>query len=377
MLPLGAFAVALLLNGAQILLPAPAFVDHGRTWAPARAVFERLGDRVRWEPAQQAMIVHRDGHTAAFPLGVAPLLDGQPLPVDASARRVQGTVYVPLVALRALGLRVQWQPDGKRVLLQAPVAGRTATLAAILADPLAWDGQEVTLSGEYCGWDADPFYFATRLGPPVNSGDFVLHNADGSLYCSPAHAAAAAAVPAAPSLARLTPTLPPLTPYAALGQRFAVTGTVKLTDKSVPYLLFSHLARPEGLAGVTCRLTLQKQQYRPCEAVRYDLLLANPQATRVVLGEQSEWLVSIAAPGGNIYVIKQSFPWQTKERGALAAGEQMTLQGVWRVPADAEAGTHALTARLSDDIGTYRGCFTVQPQREGATDGATLGARGD
>lgn len=361
MLPVGAFAVALLLNGAQILLPAPAFVEHGRTWAPARVVFERLGDKVRWDASQQAMLIQHGEQVAAFPLDATSTVNQEPLTVDATARRVAATVYVPLVALRALGLKVQWEPEGKRVLLTAPVSGPMPSLAAILADPLAWNEQEVTLVGEYSGWDADAFCFATRSGPPVGSGDWVLHNADGSLYCSPAPPASAN--PAPPSLSRLTSALPPLTPYTALGQRFAVTGVVKLTPKAIPYLQFTRVSRPDGLAGVTCRLTLNRQQCDLGESVGYTIVLANPQPTRVVLGEQSEWLISVAAPQGNMFVAKESFAPQTREPGALAAGEDVTLRGTWRLPADAQEGVYSITARLSDDVGTYRRCFAVQSPR--------------
>lgn len=363
MLPVGAFAVALLLNGAQILLPAPAFVEHGRTWAPARAIFQRLGDNVRWDTAQRAMIIQRGEQHAVFTVGASPILDGQAQHLDATARRVGDTIYVPLVALRALGLKVQWDSEGKSVHLKAPTQATQGTLAAILADPLAWNDQEITLIGEYSGWDADPFCFATRQGPPVSSGDWVLHNEDGSIYCSPD---LGAVTPAAPSLTHVTSALPPLTPYTALGQRFAVTGTIKFTSKAIPYLLFSTVRRPVGVAGVTRRLVLDRQEYEPGEKVAYTILLANPQPTRVVVGEQREWLVSISGPDGQMFVSKESFSGQAIPAGALAAGEQIVLRGAWTPLEDAAPGIYVIAARLNDEFGTYRRCFTVQSSREAA-----------
>jgi len=106
MLPMGALAVALLLNGVQIVLPAPAFVDQGRTWAPARAVFERLGHKVQWNAAVQSMAIQLPGHAVVLQPGAAPILDGHPLRTDLAARMVGGTIYLPLLSRLQLGLRV-------------------------------------------------------------------------------------------------------------------------------------------------------------------------------------------------------------------------------------------------------------------------------
>jgi hypothetical protein len=105
---------------------------------------------------------------------------------------------------------------------------------------------------------------------------------------------------------------------------------------------------------------LDRQTCDPGEPVGYTIVLANPQPTRVVLGGQREWLISVAAPDGNMYVSKQSFEHKTNEPEALAPGEQLTLHGSWRLPRGAETGNYAITARLNDEIGTYRRYFAVQ-----------------
>ena len=359
MLPVGALAVAVLLNGAQILLPAPAFVEQGRTWAPARAILQRVGHKVRWDPAQQAMTVELGGKLAVFALGEVPTLDGQPLPTELGARRVEGTIYVPLQALRALGLRVMWDEGGKQVLLRAPLGLAAPTLAAILADPLAWSEQEVSLVGEYLGWNPYRFSFATRGGPPVSSGDWILHNEDGALYCSPGPVTPDK--PTTASLSQITSPLPAFTPYAALGQRLSVTGTIKLTRQAVPYLEFARVSRPTGLAGVTCRLVLDRLQYRPGETVTWRVQIANPQATRVSLEGAAELLVSVADPEGSIFVVKRSLSAKTKEGNCLAPSEEIALEGSWELPATAAGGTYMILGRLSDQLGTYRRHFDVQP----------------
>lgn len=358
MLPVGALAVAVLLNGVQIMLPAPAFVDQGRTWAPARAIFQRLGHKVQWDPALQAMTLHLPGRPAVFQIGLPPTFGGQPMRTNLAAQRVGGTVYVPLLALRELGLRVHWDTAARQVILAAQRVTDAASLAAILADPPTWNGEEVTLTGEYLGWTPDRFSFATKPGPPVSSGDWVLHNEDGSIYCSPGP------VPAAPlasaSLTPVTSPLPALTPYAALGQRFAVTGTVKLTRQAIPYLQFTRLGRPTGAAGLTCRLILSRQQYEPGQTLAYSLQVANPHPTRVPVAGAWEALISIVAPGGDMSVFKQSFPRKTTDASELAAGQELTVPGTWVLPTDAASGDYWVAARLNDDVGTYRQCFTVR-----------------
>ena len=359
MLPLGAMAVAVLLNGVQILLPAPAFVEQGRAWAPARAIIQRLGHKVTWVPAQQAMIVQIEGRKVVFAVGAVPAIDGQPGPSELAPRRVASTVYLPLQALRALSLRVMWDSAAKQVLLTAPLDLPAPTLAAILADPLTWADQEVTLTGEYLGWDAEAFCYATRNGPPVASGDWVLHNEDGAIYCSPGSPTPTA--PRTASLARVASPLPAFTPYAALGQRLSVTGVIKLTRQAVPYLLFSRVARPLGIAGITCRLVLDKLQHRPGEVVKWRLQLVNPHATRVSLEGVEDLLVSVADPTGNISVLKRSLWSQTRESGALGPSEEIVLEGALQIPEAACPGIYIVVGRISDQLGTYRREFQVQP----------------
>ncbi|MHB8996512.1 MAG: copper amine oxidase N-terminal domain-containing protein [Armatimonadota bacterium] len=363
MLPLGAIAVAVLLNGAQILLPAPAFVEQGRAWAPARAILQRLGHKVTWEPAQQAMIVQIEGRNVVFVVGTGPAIDGQALSTELPPRRVAGTVYLPLQALRALGLRVMWDSAAKQVLLTAPLALPTPTLAAILADPLTWADQEVTLTGEYLGWDAESFCYATRNGPPVSSGDWVLHNEDGAIYCRPGSPTPPR--PHTASLAQVTSPLPAFTPYAALGQRLSVTGVIKLTRQAVPYLQFSQVGRPPGIPGLTCRLVLDRLQHRPGDLVTWRLQLVNPHATRVSLEGVENLLVSVADPTGNISILKQSFGFQTRESGALAPGEEIVLEGAVQLPEAACPGIYIIVGRISDQLGTYRREFEVQAQETG------------
>jgi hypothetical protein len=233
MLPPGAFAVALFISGAQIMLPAPAFVEQGRVWAPGREVLVRLGCPVRWDTARRALVAMRGEETLVF-AEVPPPWPTPATPAEARfARRVGNLLYLPLIALRACGLRPTWEAGRRRVVIRDPTPV-PVSLAAILYNPAQWLDRTVLLSGDYLGWDSYPFCYATAGGPPVSSGDWVLRTEDGALYCTPD--LSPTPLPAQAGLAPAQPAAPLLTPYSALGRRLSVTGIVALTPAGTPYL---------------------------------------------------------------------------------------------------------------------------------------------
>lgn len=361
MLPLGAFAVAVLLNGVQIWLPAPAFVEQGRTWAPARPIFQRLGHRVTWDAGSAVMTIRAGDREALFPIGSSPSVDGTALPAALAARRVDGTIYVPLMALRQLGLKVQWDELNRSVRLSGGVeATGRPSLAAVLADPPAWVGREVTIAGEYAGWTADRFHFATRQGPPVSSGDWVLHNEDGAIYC---HAGpASAAVSRSPSLTPLTSPLPSFTPYAAAGRRITASGTICLSSQAIPYLQYSTVAPTPGRHGITCRLTPGRLQYQAGQTVTWTVVIGN-------LGQQTQSLtgggcqVSLRTPNADIVVIKQSSGARTSVGGAIDDAVELQVSGSYALPPDGLMGQYALSLWIDDEIFSYPSFFEVTNAR--------------
>ncbi|MCE5237039.1 hypothetical protein LLH23_00925 [bacterium] len=354
MLPAGAFAVVLMLGGAQVMLPAPAFVQQGRVWAPAREVLQRLGYHVRWQPSPRALIATRDSQSLTFPELPPPW----PTPTTADearyVRRLGNLLYLPLLALRALDLRTTWDAGARRVTIRDP-APMPVTLATILNSPAQWLDRTVTLAGEYLGWDAYPFCYATRPGPPVASGDWVLGGADGAIYCTPAPIAATFT---RTGLATVQPAGPVLTPYAALGRRISVTGRVALAPSGVPYLRHESVTWVTGRAGVSCELVLNQQARAAGERLGWELVIHNPGPTILVLPQSKEMLVSVAAPGGALYVSKQSLPDETTLR-ELAPEAEQRLPGAWPIPTDAPAGTYAITVSLAEGLQSMARRFEV------------------
>ena len=345
MLPAGAFAVVLMLGGAQIMLPAPAFVEQGRVWAPAREVLQRVGCKVQWQPQARAFAATRAGRTLSFPDTPPPW--PTPLTPDQAcyARRLGNLLYIPLLALRALGLQAAWDAPERRVVIRDETPTPTP-LAAILSDPMEWLDRTVVLTGEYLGWDSYPFCYATRAGPPVASGDWVLSTDDRAIYCTPQPAPAQTA---RTGLTAAQSSAPVLTPYDALGRRVTVTGRVALAPSGVPYLRHESVALVTGAAGVSCELVLNQQACAPGDQLGWELVIHNPGPGSLSLRLPEQMLLSVAAPGGQLYVSKQSVLLKTLAP-PVPAQDERRLYGEWRVPADAPMGTYSIIVSLDEGL---------------------------
>jgi hypothetical protein len=353
MLPAGAFAVALFLGGVQIVLPAPAFMEQGRVWAPGRAVLERLGCQVRWDAPSHSLVALRDDQTLRF-IEATPPWPVPQTPAEAlHARREGDLLYIPLLALRNCGVKAAWDGGARSVRLDA-ARDVGSSLAAVLADPLAWAGRSVHLTGDYLGWDGDPLCYATAHGPPVSSGDWVLANADGAIYCTPGPAAGA---PVRAGLAATT-AAPMLTPYHAIGQRLSVSGGIQLARSGVPYLQFDRVAAVVGPAGVSCRLVLDSFQCLPGQSLGFTFVIHNPGPTALRLPTGAPLVLSFAAGGDVVKSLEQSY-WRLGIPGFILAGTHTQIRGAWQVPPGTPSGTYSISARLDDVLRSLAVRFEV------------------
>ena len=57
----------------------------------------------------------------------------------------------------------------------------TKTVGSIIAEPFAFEGQEITIVGYYRGWD---LLHETNTAPPVTRSDWVIKDATGAIYIS-------------------------------------------------------------------------------------------------------------------------------------------------------------------------------------------------
>lgn len=297
-------AVAVLLNGVQIHLPAPAVMAGGRCWVPLRPIAQRLGYAVRVGDEGQP-IVSKNGEVIPVP----------------ECRKRDGRTYVPARWLTRLGVRVTYVPSERQLRLAAVLPARQATdphtpaseklplLARILTDPAGWADRRVTVVGEYLGWKANPLCEATSFGPPVSRSDWVLRGEGGSIYCTGAL---------------------PFSPTEQLGRRAKVEATVKLTKDGWPYLHVLAVTPLRGIEGLCCYLSTDGFIYKAGATIQMKLLVRNDDSVPVRLPFRSAkqydfWLID---DGG-----KEVWRWsrgkmfaQVLMERTLAPGEQYLIE---------------------------------------------------
>ncbi|MGD9518318.1 MAG: BsuPI-related putative proteinase inhibitor [Armatimonadota bacterium] len=218
--------IALLLNGVQIEMPAPAVIIEGRCWAPLRPIVERLGYRILL-PYDAPPYLAKDGRETEVPI----------------SRKIEGTTYVPVRWLTELGVQVAFDLAQRQVRLTAvlskPVSGSEEDaedkplLARILAAPGAWGNRAVSIEGEFLGFAANPLCSATGFGPPVTRSDWVLRGPGGCIYCT---------------------RMMPFSPTESIGRRARVEGIVRLTREGWPYLECTAVDPLSGLQALACVL---------------------------------------------------------------------------------------------------------------------------
>jgi len=73
-------------------------------------------------------------------------------------------------------------PDEYRLLLTVSKLPRlTETLGVVLAEPLSFEGQGITIVGYYHGWD---LLHEANMSPPVSRSDWVVRDSTGEIYVS-------------------------------------------------------------------------------------------------------------------------------------------------------------------------------------------------
>jgi len=105
----------------------------------------------------------------------------------------------------------------------------TEIVVSIIADPLTFEGREITVVGYYRGWD---LLHEANTGPPVTRSDWVIKDLTGAIYIS---AESEAVVPE-----ELHPNL-----LQDTGIVLRVRGTVRVTNEGQPYIEAKGIERVE------------------------------------------------------------------------------------------------------------------------------------
>ncbi|MCI8525946.1 MAG: polysaccharide deacetylase family protein [Oscillospiraceae bacterium] len=98
---------ALLENGVSAAAPAPIYADNGALLIPLRPIAQRLGAAVGWDAPSRQTTVSRNGVTLRFTdQSWSYQAGGETKSLSAQPRVVNGTLYVPVLALTDLGVSV-------------------------------------------------------------------------------------------------------------------------------------------------------------------------------------------------------------------------------------------------------------------------------
>ncbi len=113
-----------------------------------------------------------------------------------------------------------------------------------------------------------------------------------------------------------------------------------------------------GPAGVSCELALNQQARRADERLGWEVIIHNPGPTAFALSRSREMLVSVATPGGTLYVSKQSLEGITIPT-ELVPESELRLPGVWQIPLDAPPGVYAITVSIPGGLQSMARRFEV------------------
>ena len=332
--------VAILINGRPVSLPTPAFIQDGHVFAPVRDVFQQMGAMVRWDDTSRRVVISAGKRRVELdPVTGAAMADGRSVSLRAAPMRRGHSLFAPLAPLaEALGARVRWQPDAKTLSVDFPLPepppDTTTAIGAILAAPEQYDGRPVAVLGEYRGWEADPFSFATKHGPPVTRSDWVLRDDTGHIYCS----------------ADVRPESDiPLLPRSPAGRRIRITGVCRISRDGIPYIEPMTVTALTGLAGLTCSISTGKYVYKPGEPVRMTLTLGNPLSEPVSFHRPSAKpydFVVRAADGTEVWRWSRGRVFaQVVSSVRLEPGAQMQFEEVWDQNPNAPGASAPVPAR--------------------------------
>ncbi len=309
-MPAGAVVVVLLLNGLQIALPGPAFLDEGRVWVPVRAVLEAAGFQVSWDADRELLTAEKTGWAARIDISRARVeAAGQTHAMDAPPRRVDGALFVPAGTLRNLLFGVDWEPDRRTLrLVTARFGGAGLQIRRLLDRPLEYLGNQVTVAGE-CGGPAG----SAGRSPDVVA--WVLRDAYASITC---HS------PVVDGEIGWNP---------RYGLRVEVSGRLGMAADGAVHIEVTSVEELSGAAGVACELATDRAAYGPGVPVIVELYVSNPTAEVIDLGAARRAGLSVVDTGNRVLWEQ----WVSLPQ-ALQPGEEVEYAFVWEPPDERGAG---------------------------------------
>jgi hypothetical protein len=326
----GAVAIVLLVNGLQIGLPQPAFVQDGSAWVPARAVLTAAGYEVRWEQEGNYILLLGADPPATIYLERSEVLIGELSErLTPPPRRVNGTFYLPATFFRLLAFEVQWEPEAKTLRLRKHAQKpRAVTISELIDEPLAYLGQRVQLACEY-----------VEL-PGPGKRDCLVQDRKQTIRCIlPASGPGAS---------------PGETIRGAIGVRINVIGRVKLSKFGSIYLDILELHQANGGAALSCVLNTDRARYRRDQTVLVEFAAYNQTRQAIKLGEPVTASLSIKDDsGGEVWRQGLVLP------PSIVPGETELLSFRWESETDIKSGGYVLALESDMELWAHQVCFRI------------------
>jgi len=113
--------VRVVVDGSELKLDVPGQIRDGRTLVPFRAIFERLGADVTWDPKKKVIEASRGVDSVKLTVGSRVVEWRRSIiQVDTAPVIVDGRTMVPLrFVAQALGLHVRWESKTRTVYLES------------------------------------------------------------------------------------------------------------------------------------------------------------------------------------------------------------------------------------------------------------------
>ncbi|HEY8449746.1 MAG TPA: copper amine oxidase N-terminal domain-containing protein, partial [Bacillota bacterium] len=141
-----------LVNGVEVRLDAPPFIQQGRLLVPLRFLGETLGASVRWDAGR--IELHMPGRSVILHVGrKEAIVDGTPVPLDVPPVVTSGRTMVPLrFVAETFAIPVNYDPASGRVRLGAagepPIARIEVDRTQIrLGEPLNYQDASTAAEG--------------------------------------------------------------------------------------------------------------------------------------------------------------------------------------------------------------------------------------
>lgn len=112
--------VSVKLNGEEIEFDQIPLIINGRTLAPLRAIFEKLGAEVLWDDAKRTIKATKDGTTVELTIDKKEMKkNGEVIVLDEAPQIISERTLVPVRAIsEAFDCKVTWEAETHTVLIE-------------------------------------------------------------------------------------------------------------------------------------------------------------------------------------------------------------------------------------------------------------------